>query len=194
MKKWKTLAVAMVIGCLACTSAGTLAYFTAEERAHNVITTGNIDIELVETTNQTDEEGNPLPFENMDGVMPGTEASKIVQVKNTGGNTAYVRVRVDKVIELVQGTEGEANPELITLNFNTEKWTQQDGYFYYNETLESGEMTEPLFTTVSFAGEMDNLYQGSTVKVDVTAFAVQADNNGVGALEANGWPTDDSSR
>lgn len=190
MKKWKALAAAMVIGCLACTSAGTLAYFTAEERAHNVITTGNIDIELVETRNETDENGNPLPFEDMKGVMPGTDASKIVQVKNTGNNDAFVRIRVDKAIRLADDAEGTADPELVGLDFNTEKWTLQGDYFYYNGVLAPGKTTEPLFTTVSFAGEMDNLYQGSSVSVDVTAYAVQADNNGSNALEAKGWPTD----
>ena len=46
MKK-KLLAVAMVLCCLAIVTGGSLAYFTAEKKAHNVITTGSIDIEDV---------------------------------------------------------------------------------------------------------------------------------------------------
>ena len=44
MKKKVLLAAALVV-CLAVAVSGSLAYFTAEERAHNVITTGGIAID-----------------------------------------------------------------------------------------------------------------------------------------------------
>ena len=122
MKKKVLLAAALVV-CLAVAVSGSLAYFTAEERAHNVITTGGIAIELLETTGQLDENGNPILFEDVNGVMPGASVAKIVQVKNTGANDAYIRVSVEKAIELAQGVEGEADLTLVSLDLNTMNWT-----------------------------------------------------------------------
>ena len=48
-EKKKVLAIALIVMMIAVASAGSFAYFTAEETAHNVITTGGIDIELVES-------------------------------------------------------------------------------------------------------------------------------------------------
>lgn len=190
MKKRKALAVAGIICCLSILTAGTLAYYTAEDRAHNVIKTGNIDVELVETTDQKDNDGTPLPFEDVEGVMPGAEISKIVQVKNTGANPAYVRVSVEKTIELAKEANGEVDPDLIGLDYDIENWTEQDDYFYYKKALEPGTTTEPLFTKVSFSGDMDNLYKDSKITVDVQVYAVQSENNGSDVLKAVGWPAE----
>lgn len=187
MKK-KLLAVAMVLCCLAIVTGGSLAYFTAEKKAHNVITTGSIDIELQELTDQVDGEGNPVPFENLEGVMPGSSASKIVQVKNTGSQPAWIRVSVEKAVQLAESAEGEGDPSLITMDFNAEKWTEKDGYYYYSNVLAPGDTTQPLFTAVTFASSMDNLYQGSEISVDVCAYATQSANNGETVFEAQGWP------
>ena len=43
MKKWKIIALSTVLACLAIVASGTLAYFTAQETAHNVITTVTFD-------------------------------------------------------------------------------------------------------------------------------------------------------
>ena len=45
MKK-KLLVISVAVACLAIAAAGTAAYFTAEEKAHNVITTGGVEIQL----------------------------------------------------------------------------------------------------------------------------------------------------
>ena len=189
MKKKVLLAAALVV-CLAVAVSGSLAYFTAEERTHNVITTGGIAIELLETTGQLDENGNPILFEDVSGVMPGASVAKIVQVKNTGANDAYIRVSVEKAIELAQGVEGEANLTLVSLDLNTMNWTEKDGYYYYNGPLAPDASTEPLFTHVTFDTAMGNQYQGSRALVDVKAYAVQSDNNGATALLAQGWPAE----
>lgn len=188
MKKWKVMAGALSVCCVATLTAGTLAYFTAEDRAHNVITTGNVEVELQELTDQLDDQGNPVPFEKVDDVMPGAEVSKIAQVKNTGSNPAWVRVEVDKAIVLAEGVDGEPDAELVVLDYNTGNWTESEGYYYYNDALEPGETTEPLFTTVTFSGDMDNLYKDSTVEIDVQVSAVQSENNGTSVLQAAGWP------
>lgn len=181
MKK-TILMLSLIAVCLSLCIGGTLAYFTANETARNVIRSGNIRIELIET----DAEGNP--FKDAIGVMPGTEVDKIVTVQNTADNPCWVRIGVQKVITLAEGKTGEADTSLVGLDFNEEDWTEKDGFYYYNRELEPGETTEPLFTKVTFAAAMDNLYKGCTANVTVGAQAVQTANNGSSVFEANGWP------
>lgn len=191
MKK-KILLIATAIILVSIISIGTLAYFTDEEKARNVITTGNIDIELEEWMEDADNNDELIPFpENgVSDVMPGSQISKIVQVRNVGGNPAYVRIQVEKAIELDDVSAGQVpDLDLITFNLNTEKWELgTDGYYYYKNVLQPGEVTEPLFTVVTFDSDMDNMYQKSSATVDVTAYAVQSDNNGATVFEAKGWP------
>ena len=187
MKKWKIVALCTVLACLSIVASGTLAYFTAQETAHNVITSGGVAIQLIEQTRN--EDGSLGPWENMEDVMPGAVVSKEVTVKNTGVSAAWVRVSVTKTITLARGVQGTPDPSLLELNINTTDWTEQGGYYYYNHSLLPGETTTPLFTTVTFdAVKMDNEYQGSKAFIDVKADAVQVANNGTTALTAAGWP------
>lgn len=186
MNKRKILVLALVVCCLAIAATGSLAYFTASEQAHNVITSGSVAIELQELMTDPEDSGELIPFENAVGVLPGAEISKIVQVENTGSADAWVRISLEKAIELTG--EGQADLDLIVLDLNEDDWTEQDGWYYYNTALKPGETTEPLFTTVTFKAEMGNEYQDSTATIDVNAQAVQTANNGETALEALGWP------
>lgn len=185
MKKRIMVLAALVI-CLSIVATGSLAYFTATGTARNVITSGNIDIELKEMAELPD--GTLAPFEDLEGVMPGEDVSKIVSVVNTGESAAYVRLEVTKAIEL-EGA-GEADPALLALDLNTESWMEKDGYYYYNKPLAPGAETEPLFTTVTFSEKMDNIYQSCTVVLTVQAHATQVANNGTDPLAAAGWPAE----
>lgn len=170
-------------------SYGTAAYFTAEGTATNVITAGNIRIELLESSIGTG--GERVPFENQVGVLPGCQVSKIVEVSNTGAAPAYVRVRVEKSIELAPGVEEEADLSLVTCDLNTADWTEKDGYYYYNDAVQPGALTSPLFTTVTFDESVGNAYKKCTVRIFVHAQATQAENNGSDPLEAAGWPEEE---
>ena len=190
MKK-KILLIATAIILVSIISIGTLAYFTDEEKASNVITTGNIDIELEEWMEDANNDDEPIPFpENgVSDVMPGSQISKIVQVRNIGGNPAYVRIQVVKTIELGDAPGQVPDLDLITFDLNTEKWELgTDGYYYYKNVLQPGDVTEPLFTVVTFDSDMGNMYQESSATVDITAHAVQSDNNGATVFDAQGWP------
>lgn len=182
--KLKTLVLALLLILLASVSAGTLAYFTAEDTAHNVITSGGVDIELIEKIDADD----PWPEEGISGVMPGEDVAKIVTVKNTGAAAAWIRVKVDVTITKADGTAGD--PTLIEMDYDEENWTKKDGYWYYSKPVAPGEETEELFTKVTFKTTMDNPYQNSTVSVDVSAQAVQVANNGETVMEAAGWPAE----
>ena len=180
--KRKLLILSVLAICIATLAAGTLAYFTSEEKAHNVITTGGVEI----TVQEWADEEKTKPFENLTGVMPNTTVTKIAEIKNTGASDAWVRVKVEKNIQL-QG-EGKPDTGLVELTLNTADWTEKDGYYYYTKVLKPGEVTAPIFTAVTFKPDMGNEYQNATATVDVTAQAVQTANNGATVMDAQGWP------
>lgn len=181
MKK-KIAAGAVLVLCLSMLIYSTIAYFNTADTARNVITSGNIKIAL----NETDDAG--APFKDAVDVMPGQTVDKIVTVQNTGDNPSYIRVSVTKAIELAAGMSGNPDAGLLSLDFDTTHWTLQDGYYYYNEVLEPGQTTAPLFTGVTFDKSMGNLYQKSKAVITVNAQGTQVEHNGTSALTANGWP------
>lgn len=180
--KRKLLILSVLAICIATLAAGTLAYFTSEGKAHNVITTGGVEIAVQEWA----DEEKTKPFEDLTGIMPGMTVTKIAEIKNTGASDAWVRVKVEKNIKL----QGEGTPDtgLVELTINTTDWTEKDGYFYYTKALKPGEVTAPIFTAVTFKADMGNEYQNATATVDVSAQAVQTANNGDTVMDAKGWP------
>lgn len=190
MKK-KMLIVAAATICLAAGASGTLAYFTSENTAHNVITSGGVNIEVVEKTKNTEGVLVDFPKEGMKGIMPGTDVSKIVSVKNTGESEAWVRVQVESMIKAADGSnlalEIEKVGPVMTYTVGS-NWTLDNGYYYYTKPVAAGESTDILFDTVTFAPEMGNDYQNCTANIEISAQAVQTANNGTTVLEAKGWP------
>ena len=180
--KRKLLILSVLAICVAILAAGSLAYFTSEGKAHNVITTGGVEIAVQEWA----DEDKQTPFEDLEGIMPGMTVTKIAEIKNTGASDAWVRVKVEKNIQL-QG-EGKPDTGLVELTLNTADWTEKDGYYYYTKVLKPGEVTAPIFTAVTFKPDMGNEYQNATATVDVVAQAVQTANNGETVTDAKGWP------
>lgn len=196
MKK-KLLLLPAVAICAAILASGTLAYFTAEDEVHNVITSGAVDIQIEEWQ---DEIGNPYPEDKIE-VMPGVTVSKIATIKNLEAE-AYIRAKFEVVITRADDSVMQISPEtlasIITLTMNGEDWLCKDGddeWWYYNAPVKTGESTEAFFTEVAFDGpNMTNEYQNCTVDVIVTAQGVQTANNGSSALEAAGWPAEQGRR
>ena len=187
-KKMLTLAAALAL-CLLAAVGGTLAWFTAQYRTTNVITTGSVEIRIVETT---DRGGEEAPYEDLlDGVMPGTAVSKIVRIENLDAD-AWIRAQVAVT---VTGADGEQLPAALAdgtpvLDFTAGPgWTESDGYYYYESPVTAGGRTEPLFREVRFSEKLGNEYQGCTVRAAIQAGAVQAKNNAASSvLEVRGWP------
>ena len=180
-RKKEILLLVALLCCLSIITTGTVAYFTAEETAYNVITTGILSLDLVEEQ----ENGEPWPENGVHGILPGMDVDKIVYVVNDGGVDFYTRIGLEMK---VTGADGNAlSPEGITLDINRTDWTEKDGYYYYNSVLSPLEETEPLFTTVSFDVSLGNEYQNATVVIEVSAQAVQSKNNGDSSLTAVGW-------
>ena len=184
--KRKLLILSLLAILAALTAAGTLAYYTDSARTHNVITSGKVNIALLEWA----DEARTKPFKDKQGVMPGTKVTKIVEVKNTGMGAAFVRLHVEKNVYGADQKPMKSEP--VSLNFNDTDWTysESEGYYYYNRPLEPGKTTEPLFTTVTFDPLMGNEYQNASAHVKVIAYAVQSANNGDSPQAAKGWPSD----
>ena len=190
--KRKLLLLSVMVICIAIAAVGTLAFFNSDAVAHNVITTGGVDIELHE---YADAEKNP--FTDKTGVMPGMTVTKIAEVENTGASAAWVRVKLKPAIELADDAvlpDGfTVNTGLVKPDVNTDDWTEgEDGYFYYKEALKPGETTAPVLNSVTFDVAMGNEYQGATATVDIVAQAVQTANNGETVTAAKGWPASES--
>ena len=188
-KKKKLIAILLALVCLFVVVIGALADEPLEARTRNIITTGEVKIDLLEYADETCT--TPYPEEPVT-VMPGVSTTKVVKVKNTCASEAWVRVKVSKTIELDGTVEGfTPDVSLIGLDINEALWTYSDGWYYYSRPLGAGVTTEaPLFTTVSFDTSMQNEYQNSTAKVSVVAQAVQVAHNGETVLGAQGWPAE----
>lgn len=178
--KKRFFACSILVICLSLIMQSTLAYFTAESTARNVIATGAIDITLREET------ASGEAWSDLDNITPGDAVSKIVTVTNSD-MPAYVRIKCE--ISVHDAERNTLDPSyMLQLDMDTKNWTYLDGWWYYNRLLDIGETTVPLFTQVSFFATMNNEYQNCTATIDVLAQATQATNNGTDVFSAAGWP------
>lgn len=178
-------------------SAQTYAYFTdGIDSQQNKIASGTLDVELIEMRQSgTGETAYVNPVE----IMPATEVSKIVKVKNTGTLPVYIRIRIEKDINKQESELPENWESLITCDFNLDNiatdakeglWTYLDGYYYYNEALEAGKTTVPLFEHVFFSADMGNEFTNSEIFFTVRCEAAQVNGNADSPMEATGWPVE----
>ena len=147
----------------------TLSYFTASKRVKNIITTGSVDLEIIET----DEKGNPFPSSGIFNVLPASTITKDVKVKNTGLHPMWIRVAVE--INFLDNTLDES---VVSLNYNNQDWIYKDNYFYYNKILYPNKTTESLFDTVNFKETMGNEYKNASLIINIHADGVQSEFNG----------------
>ena len=167
-KKILSICLVAVIAVMAIAGAS-LAYFTAEDRAENVFTVGNVAIDLTEpnweTTGKVEAED----------VYPGEPLAKDPTVTNTGKNPCFVRISVSNLDQFAEKFDGA----MITYrtdyveNALGENWVlHTDGYFYYTKVLASDEKTDALFDQIVIPFALTNNVE--TKSIDVTAYAVQA--------------------
>lgn len=189
MKK-RICALAVVAICLSVLASTTLAYFTDIGTARNVITSGGVEVNVVE---QQLVDGTLQPYPNQPiQVMPATTISKIVSVQSVE-QAAWVRVNYNITVYDADGKQMDIHADelakVIVIEPSDANWIMKDGWWYYTDAIKAGDMTEPLFESVKFSGpDMDNKYQLCTVVIDVNAQAVQQANNGSTVMEAQGWP------
>jgi len=168
----------------------TLAYYTAQTTVRNAVTSGGIDIQVVEKQLVAGALEN-YPDASV-SVMPGSRVSKIVSAKNLD-EPAWVRMAYTVTIQDAKGDVMELSAQqmdqIITVDTDPVNWTYKNGWWYCNKALATGEESKPLFTEVMFSGpEMGNTYQSCTILIDVVAQAVQKVHNGDTVMDAAGWP------
>ena len=196
MNKKKVTLLAVAAICLSILSGLTLAYFTAEDTAHNVITTGQVDIKI-EEWQETDNGLVPYPKDKPQDAIPSDVISKVAKIKNLDAD-AWIRAKAKITVKDSEGKLMELPEEklqsIIVLIGSDSKWVRKTGdseWLYYNASVPAGQSTEPLFKSLRFDGPgMTNEFQDCTVEVTVDAQAVQTANNGSSVVEAAGWPDD----
>lgn len=194
MKK-KIFLIATIVALFAIVTSGTFAYFTGEETAHNIITSGGAGVGLLRKTELPDGTLESAPETDITGVMPGMVISKIISVENQGDIDAWVRLRVESYITAKNGEKlpnylDDGSP--VMYYEISSSWIEKDGYYYYDGLLKPGMTSDNFIEEVHFNMNMGNEYQECTAKLLIYTEALQAANNGTSALTASGWPTDNN--
>lgn len=183
----KIFVVAFVAAMMTFISTSTLAYYSTVGRATNVVTSGDIQLKIHETTDQ----GNEFPKEGV-YVVPGDIVSKKVTIENDCEHPFYLRVKMVYGIN----TQELSADDCFKLNINEEYWELHDGWYYYKEFVKPGETTPYVFSHVEIVGsKVDNSYIGKTLNLTVKAQAVQTENNYIvdgNTYTASGWPQEDA--
>ncbi len=181
--KARLLAISLAAMVFTFITESTFAYYTTLGRATNVITMGDIELKIHETTDG----GTEFPEEGV-YIIPGDVVSKRVSVENVGENPFYLRVKVVYGIDSATLSADDA----FKLNIDENIWHLHDGWYYYNGVVEAGETTPDFFSHVEIVGsKVDNSYIGKTLSLTVKAHAVQSENNTVpldAIFTASGWP------
>ncbi len=128
----------LLIGVIACIMlsilaiGGTIAWLTDQEQVTNVVTVGNVNIEIIEDWDEKDGRN----------IVPGVDVTKVATVKNNGANPAYIRAKVI--------LSNEYFNEYVDIDFNIAgpdyKWFKDGDYYYYTKIVPPGEITEALFS------------------------------------------------
>lgn len=169
----------LLIALLSLLAFNTVAYYSSKETVTNVITTGSIDLDIVEVGL----DGKEFPLTGVDRVTPGSIIVNNVSIKNSGNNPMWLRVKA-----ITAFSNETLDTEVASLDFNLNDWTYDDGWYYYNEIIEANHASNELFSSVTFSSDsMDNKYQNSTFTLKIVAEAVQSENNGNSGRLAFGW-------
>ena len=185
MKKKVALTAAAValVGTLAV--GGTLAWFTDTEIATNVVTTGHVDISVMEKDSEagTYEEKNDSGLTLNGKYVPNATVDKFVTVKNNNNSSkAWIRVKIEMPDSMNDAV----------LKGKDEKWIKNtddstDEYYYYTEAVDANQSTEELITGIQLPNWGNNMTDQGTlntetnkidngINIKVIAEAVQADN------------------
>lgn len=181
--KLRFCVIALIAMLLTFFSQGSLAYYSVTGKATNVVTSGNIQFSIHETTDQ----GLPFPEEGV-YILPGDVVSKRVTIESECEHPFYLRVRP------VYGINSEelSVEDCFKLNIDEAQWKWVDGWYYYLGIVEPKAETPAVFSHVEIVGsKVDNAYLGSTLQLTVEAQAVQSENNpieGNDPSSALGWP------
>ena len=181
--KSRLMLIALAAILLTVLTQPSLAFYTTIGKATNVVTSGDIELQIHEKT----ADGSDFPSEGV-YIIPGDIVSKQISVENICGHPFYLRVK------LVSGSTSQAlsAEECLKMDIDTKNWTYWDGFYYYNQILNPGQTTPTLFTEVEIVGsKVDQTHIGEVLNLTVKAHAVQSENNpAANPWDASGWPAE----
>lgn len=172
MKKKSIISLIAAVSLIAVIGVGsTLAYFTDNDTATNVVTMGHVEIELDEPQFSEENENNTI-----EDVVPNQEITKDPTITVVAGSeSCYLRAK----IEISETLTAEQTAELLE-NINIgEKWVlSEDGYYYYQNKVEKSDKDQKvvLFDKVVIPELWGNEVANLTFEINVSAEAIQADN------------------
>jgi len=180
MNKKKVLLLVVVMMCVLFIG-NTLAFLTDTETKENTFTIGSVNISLTEPNwNEA----------NAQNLAPGAVVAKDPTITNAGTNDAYVflKVEVPKANVVVDGSEVAKELFSYTLKDGWYQVSSTDGtdkvthiYAYATDentlTKLAKDASSTLFDSVKLE-DFENLGAGvsSTLKINVTAYAIQTEN------------------
>lgn len=152
MKKKKILiAAGSSLAVLAAIATATFfAIFQSGQKTETSLTTGVINVELVETfkgSNGDESEGTDPNSEGLE------DATKVITGVNTGTQPAYVRVKIFPQVESQNDfgdwiVDGAIATNYVVYNQENDGWVYGgDGYWYYTKKLPAGETTSAITIT-----------------------------------------------
>lgn len=148
MNRKKLTALIMVLA-LALTTlvGGTLAYFTDNDKADNVFTMGNVEIDLQEE------------FDQNSNLQPGLDIEKKVRVQNTGSNDAYVRVHIAMPANMDDGDPHfDASRNFLHFNFEMDSVVYGQWSWLPTYSTGTGYGSDWNFYTQNIDGKDYNVY------------------------------------
>lgn len=174
MKK-KVLTLALLAILITIVVSSTLAYFTAEDEVTNTVTMGSVKIEIYENGKETLTDtvtfGRLIPVVEAVPSADKNYFGKVVEVKSTGKNAAYIRVH----IAVPTALEG-----YLHLEISEAGWVQQgtseaavEGVAYtvytYDHTakVEPGDFTAELLQGAYLGSEVDIRDNPATAAADL---------------------------
>lgn len=173
----------LTILCLLLFSSS--AFFVNRVKTDNVMTFGNISVQLINHT--LDGQGNEIEVPDEEEVLRYEDVSRIVKVKNVCDYPAYVRIQLDMSGQ--DDTESFPAEEYVNYDFADNKWQEKDGWFYYTSILEPDKTTEDLMHGIQFdINRLTAEHAGSDISFKIRLQAVQSKNNADDVFEVKGWP------
>ena len=97
-----------------------------------------------------------------------------IQVENIGTATSYVRVKLVMNWVSKDGKTISGEPVNIDVNYDTTKWFEQDGIYYYTTPVAPGKMTDNLLQKDKSITEPTDKPDGCHLEVTVLAESIQA--------------------
>ena len=156
-RRSKMLLILSIVLILTLAVGGTLAYVTATPK------TVQNQFTPVYVTSRVNVEGDTIDITNTGNISAYIRAAIIVNWVDEAGNILPIAPTADQ----------------YALGINAEKWTPEDGFYYYKNSVASYGTTDDLVTSITVKIELPD---GYGLNVQVVAEAIQAD--GMGATSA----------